>query len=170
MTQLYNAEARGGVALWNDQERTAEEMADWRRARDAAGHGVLVARGVGVVWGGAFLGYGALGPFRPHDGYAATTEHSIYVAPAARRRGVGRALLRALEAEARRAGRRVMVGGLEAENAASLALHFSEGFVETARMPDVGRKFGRWLTLVLLQKILDAAPPRTANAPERQTE
>ncbi len=81
-------------------------------------------------------------------------EHSVYVAEAAQRRGIASALLAALEAEARRTEMHVMLGGVAADNEASLALHRKHGFVETARMPEVGRKFGRWLDLVFMQKVL----------------
>lgn len=140
----YNREIREGVALWNTAERSLAEMAEWAAARRT-----LVAR-----IDGDFAGFGGFGPFRPHDGYAATVEHSLYVEPWARRRGVGAALLAALEAAARDAGKRVMIGGLEAENHASHALHTAAGFVEAARLPEVGRKFDRWLTLVLMHKRL----------------
>jgi phosphinothricin acetyltransferase len=113
---------------------------------------VLVA-----VEGGAgdkVLGYASYGPFRAFDGYRQTVEHSVYVAEGARRRGVAFALLLALEERARAGGMHVMIGGVAADNASSLALHRKLGFVETGRMPEVGQKFGRWLDLVFMQKLL----------------
>lgn len=151
ITALFNHEIRTGVALWNTRERTEAEMTDWISARRVAGGVVVSARDVDGRW----LGYGGYGQFRPHDGYANSVEHSLYVAEPARGRGVGRALLRDLERRARAGGKHVMIGGADASNAASIALHLGAGFIETARMPDVGRKFDRWLTLVLMQKILD---------------
>ena len=100
------------------------------------------------------LGYGSYGPFRAFDGYRLTVEHSIYVAESARRHGIGSALLQGLERDARRAGMHVMLGGIAADNEPSLRLHARHGFVETARMPEVGQKFGRWLDLVFMQKVL----------------
>ena len=82
-------------------------------------------------------------------------EHSIYVATPAQRRGIGSVLLTRLIAEARRANMHAMVGGIAADNVASIALHARFGFIERARMPQVGFKFGRWLDLVLMQKLLD---------------
>lgn len=146
---LFNHEIRTGVALWNTAERTDAEMAAWRAERLAAGCPVLAARAEGRL-----VGYGSFGAFRPHDGYLHTVEHSLYVAPEAQGRGVGRALLAALTAEARAQRRHVMIGGAASENLASIALHEAFGFVEVARMPEVGRKFDRWLTLVLMQKTL----------------
>ena len=68
--------------------------------------------------------------------------------------GLGLMLLDGLVQEARRLGKHVMLGGIDATNAASLALHRKAGFVETARMPQVGRKFDRWLDLVFMQRML----------------
>jgi phosphinothricin acetyltransferase len=147
--RLINQAIAETTAVWHLQPETAETRRAWFEARRAAGLPVLVAR-----QDGALLGFASYGPFRPFAGFDATVEHSVYVDPAAQRRGVGAALLSALEGRARDQGRHVMVGAVEAANAGSLALHHRAGFTETGRMPQVGRKFGRWLDLVLLQKIL----------------
>ena len=135
------------TAIWNDTVVDLESRRQWWHARTDAGFPVLVAveGGVGVD---SVLGYASYGPFRAFDGYRQTVEHSVYVAEAARRRGVARALLQALEARARAAGMHVMLGGIAGDNAASLRLHEALGFVETARMPEIGQKFGRFLDLV----------------------
>ncbi|MEL6979338.1 MAG: N-acetyltransferase family protein [Pseudomonadota bacterium] len=148
---IQNHEIATGVALWNETLSTLEDVRAWRADRLALGYPMLAA-----LRGEAVVGYGALGPFRPHQAYAATVEHSVYVAEEEKRHGVGRALLRALIAEARAQGRHAIVGGIEAGNEPSLALHRAEGFEETARMPEVGYKFGRRLTLVFMQKLLRA--------------
>lgn len=152
ITALYNAEIDDGVALWNTRRRTVEEMARWAAERAAGGYAVLSGR-----LDGRWAGFGATGPFRPHDGYAGVVEHSLYVAAAARRRGLGRALLAALIARAEAAGAHAMIGGLEAANHGSRRLHADAGFVEVGRLPDIGRKFQRPLTLVLMQKTLAGA-------------
>lgn len=146
---IYNHAVASSTAIWNDVLVDLENRRQWWRARADAGFPVLVA-----VEGDAVLGYASYGPFRAFDGYRQTVEHSVYVAEDARRRGAGSALLRALETEARRAGMHVLLGGIAADNAPSLALHEKLGFVETARMPQVGQKFGRWLDLVFMQKVL----------------
>lgn len=119
--------------------------------RQARGYPFLVA-----VEGEALLGYASFGPFRPHDGYLRTVEHSIYVAEAHRRRGAAGRLMPALIDRARTADKHVMVGGLDAANAASVALHRRFGFEAVGTMPQVGFKFGRYLDLLWMQKILDA--------------
>jgi L-amino acid N-acyltransferase len=118
-------------------------------ARLTAGYPVLVADD-----GGALAGYASFGDFRAFPGYRRTVELSVYVAAPFRRRGVARALMQALEDPARALGKHVMLGGIGADNAASLALHASLGYVEVARMPEVGLKFGAWQTLVFMQKVI----------------
>jgi phosphinothricin acetyltransferase len=81
-------------------------------------------------------------------------EHSVYVRPSSQGKGIGRSLLVAIIEAARANGVHALIGGLSADNLVSLALHRSLGFVEVGRLPEVGRKFDRWLDLVLLQLIL----------------
>ncbi len=137
------------VAAWREAPMTEEEMATWFEGRERD-YAVLVARGAD----GAVLGYASYGAFRAYSGYRHTVEHSVYVRKDVRGQGIGTALLSRLVERARGQGLHVMVGGLEAGNEASLRLHVAQGFVETARMPEVGRKFERWLTLVFVQKLL----------------
>jgi phosphinothricin acetyltransferase len=103
---------------------------------------------------GEVAAYATFGDFRSFAGYRNTVEHSVYVDKRFRRRGIARAMLKTLEAEARLRAKHVMLGGISADNEASLKLHAELGFVEVARMPEVGRKFDRWLDLVFMQKIL----------------
>jgi len=139
------------TANWNIRPTTLEARRAWFADRRAAGFPVLVAEEGGIV-----RGFASYGPFRAFDGYALTVEHGLYVAPEAQRRGHGSGLLGGLIARAEAAGLHVMVAGIEAGNAASLALHERFGFVRVGLMPEVGRKFDRWLDLVLMQRILGA--------------
>ena len=148
---IYNHAVEHTTAIWNETVVDLENRRQWWRGRVEGGFPVLVA----ADEAGAVLGYASYGPFRAFDGYRLTAEHSVYVAEWALRRGVATALLRALETDARERGMHVLLGGIAAENAPSLFLHRRLGFVETARMPEVGRKFGRWLDLVFMQKVLD---------------
>jgi L-amino acid N-acyltransferase len=79
------------------------------------------------------------------------------VHPGARRAGIGRALLASLVEDATHAGKHVMIGGIEAGNSASIALHERAGFTRSSLLLQVGRKFDRWLDLLFMQKRLD--PP-----------
>ena len=148
---IYNHAVAQTTAIWNETLVDLDNRRQWWRGRVETGFPVLVA----ADEAGEVLGYASYGPFRPFDGYRGTVEHSVYVAEAARRRGVARALLGALEEHARAAGLHVMLGGIAAENGPSLFLHRQLGFTETGRLPQVGQKFGRWLDLVFMQKVLD---------------
>jgi L-amino acid N-acyltransferase YncA len=139
------------TAVWYDDVRTPREMEAWFELKQMQGFPVLVAR----LEGGAVAGYASYGPFRAFSGYRHTMEISVYVAAEARRSGAGRRLLAALIERARASGVHVLVGGIDADNEASIGLHTALGFQEVGRMPQIGHKFARWLTLVLMQKVLD---------------
>jgi len=146
---ILNHSILNTTAAWYDDPCTEEWIAAWFELRRMKGWPVLVARREGQV-----VGYATYGEFRSRTGYRDTMEHSVYVNDAFHRAGIGRLLLTALIERARANGVHVLVGGIAAENAASIALHAALGFEEVARMPEVGQKFGRWLTLVFMQKIL----------------
>jgi len=140
------------TASWQTEPLTLDMRAQWLAERQAAGLPVLVAEVEGRV-----AGFGSYGSFRAYEGYALTVEHSIYIDGRFRRQGLGRLLLAALIEHAAEAGMHVMVGVISAENEVSITLHERFGFETVGKMPEVGRKFGRWLDLVLMQKTL---PPR----------
>jgi L-amino acid N-acyltransferase YncA len=149
--EITNQAIAQTTAIWSFEPETPEARRAWFAQRRARDFPVLVAAdGTGGV-----LGYGSFGEFRPRDGYRNTVEHSVYVDAAQRRRGLGRALLEALIERAQGLSLHAMVGGIEAGNEASIRLHRQLGFVETGRLPQVGHKFGRWLDLVFMQRMLD---------------
>lgn len=153
---IFNFAVRDTTAVFSHIETDIAARAEWVAARRAKGFPVLVAED-----GGRVAGFAAYDQFRSFPGYRCSVEHSVYVDPAAQRRGVGRALMQALIADARDRGMHVMIGGIDADNAGSIALHRSLGFEETGRLPEVGMKFGRWLDLVFMQLALNpgARPP-----------
>ena len=138
-------------ALWITTPFTPEQRHQWFEDRVAQGYPVLVA----VDPDGVVAGYGSYGSFRSYEGYARTVEHSVYVAPDYQRRGIGRLLLRALIGHAKAAGFHVMVAGITAGNAASVAMHCELGFQDCGTLPQVGRKRGRWLDLLFMTLRLD---------------
>ncbi|WP_406565466.1 GNAT family N-acetyltransferase [Kangsaoukella pontilimi] len=100
------------------------------------------------------IGYATYGQFRNGPGYARTMEHTILMAPDAKGKGAGRALMATLERHARDAGAGSLWAGVSGENPEGLAFHKAIGFEEVAVLEKVGFKFGRWLDLTLLRKWL----------------
>lgn len=152
---IYNDAVVNTTAIWNEVTVDGANRVAWMGDRRRLGYPVLVA-----VDGndGAVIGYASFGDWRAFDGYRHTVEHSVYVRSDRRGGGIGRALLLVLVDRARALGKHVMVGAIEAGNAASIALHENVGFQRTGLMPQVGMKFGRWLDLAFLQLILDERP------------
>ncbi|MFJ4221537.1 GNAT family N-acetyltransferase [Curtobacterium luteum] len=134
------------TAIWQDEPHPRGYFDAWLADRQAAGLPVLVAEVDGAV-----AGYVTYSAFRPHDGYRHTVEHSVYVVPAFRGRGIARTLMAALVDHARAAGVHVMMAGICSSNTGSIALHERLGFVTVGVLPEVGRKFDRWLDLTLMR-------------------
>jgi len=149
IASIFNFEVEHSAPIWVETSVSVEDRHRWIVARQSDGFPVLVAESNGLV-----LGFGSFGPFRPYEGFRQTVEHLIYVSAAARGKGIGRALLAALIELARGQHKKVIVGAIDSENEASLLLHRSMGFVETGRMPQIGEKWGKRRTMVLLQKEL----------------
>src|SRR4051794_8730829 len=160
---IYAHAVRHGTASFELDPPPEAEMARRRSALIEGGYPYLVAEAEGAI-----LGYAYAGPYRPRAAYRSTVEDSIYIAPAAQGRGVGRALLAALirECEARDFRLMVAVIGDEA-SAGSIALHRSAGFEHVGTLPGIGYKHGRWLASVLMQRVLG---PGTSTPPTRSIE
>lgn len=147
---IYNREIEHTTALYEYEPRSAETMAAWWAAKQAADLPVL---GIEAE-PGVLAGFASWGPFRPFPAYLHTVEHSVYVDHRFRGRGVGRSLLAALIDEARRRDLHAMVGVIDATNAASIALHRRLGFTHGGTLREVGFKFGRWLDVEYWQLLL----------------
>ena len=114
---------------------------------------------------GKVVGFAYAAPFRPRSAYRHMVEDSIYVAPEALQRGVGRVLLTELVERCQALGYRQMVAVIgDSGNEASIALHAALGFAKAGQMTAAGFKLGRWVDVVLMQRALgegDTTPPRT---------
>lgn len=129
--------------------------------QDANFWGAKIADIIGQGWpflvveaGGAVAGYAYATQFRDRPAYAETCENSIYIAPLHAGHGLGSALMEALLPAAARSGFRQMIAVVGGAEPASIALHEKFGFVIAGRMRNVGRKFGRLLDTVYLQRAL----------------
>jgi L-amino acid N-acyltransferase len=151
--RIYNALIPTTTGAWTEELQTLEQRHAWFRQQTRAGHPVLVAVDSQVVIG--FTSYGSFRGAGKWPGYRHTVEHTVHVAEPHWGRGIGRSLMETLIERARSADVHVMVGGVDSANTESIRFHERLGFREVARMPETGRKFDRWLDLVLMQRILD---------------
>jgi len=157
---IFNDAILNTTVLYEYEPRSEQVMADWLAAKAAAGLPVL-----GIEASpGMLAGFATWGPFRPFAAYRYSVEHSVYVAAAHRRRGVGRTLLEPLIAAAVGRDLHALVGGIDASNAASIALHARLGFTRCGIIREAGYKFGRWLDLEFHQMLLPT-PARPLEGP-----
>jgi L-amino acid N-acyltransferase len=139
------------TALYDYQPRTLESMRTWFDIKGRSRFPVLGA----VDDAGTLLGFASYGSFRPHPAYKYSVEHSIYVHRDHRGQGIGRELLLRLLDRAAEQQYHVVIGCIDRENTASVALHEKLGFEPAGIIRHAGFKFGRWLDLAFYQRILE---------------
>lgn len=150
ITGIYDHAVRFGTATFELEPPDAAEM---RRRYDGLCEGGFPYLTAAID--GHVVGYAYAGPYRPRPAYRFTLEDSVYLDPAAHRRGIGTALLTELVAQSTARGYRQMIAVIgDTANAASVALHARAGFAVIGTHPDVGFKFGRWLDTVMMQRAL----------------
>jgi L-amino acid N-acyltransferase YncA len=149
IASLLNAHLATTTIEWTDIPQSADSILEWLDEHET----VLVADERGEV-----VGVAAFGWFRDvvkRPGYRFTVENTVHVREDRWGSGVSRDLMRALVDRARESGKHTMVAAIDGTNEASIRFHKRLGFVEVARIPEIGAKFDRWLDLVLLQLRLD---------------
>ncbi len=146
---IWNPVITGTTVTFNNIKKSPTDVIAMIKDRHAARQAFLVAR-----QGDTLLGFATYGPFRSGSGYTNTAEHTVILAKHATGNGVGRALLTALESHAKANNVHSMIASVAAENTAAVAFHKALGFEQVAYIPEAGRKFGRWLDVVFLQKFL----------------
>lgn len=149
---------------WTDRLHTHAERLVWLHEHRRNGDAVMVADAGGKVEG--FATYGDFRDAGKWPGYRFTVEHTVHVRERSWGKGIGRLLMTALTERAVAAGKHVMVAGIDAENNASIDFHARLGFAEVARLPAIGWKLNRWLTLVLMQRRLVEFTMPPAELPE----
>jgi phosphinothricin acetyltransferase len=145
---IYNREVTASTVTFDMVPRTLDEQVQWIDEH-AGGHPAVVAEADGTV-----VGFGSLSPYRPRPAYATTVENSVYVDPEHQGRGVGRAILTELVRLAADHGFHSVVARIVGGHEASIALHAACGFTTVGVEREVGRKFGRWLDVVVMQRML----------------
>jgi phosphinothricin acetyltransferase len=156
IVQIFNQLLATTTIEWTDEVHTVSGRHQWLHEHRERGDPVVVAVDDDGD-DGDVVGVAAYGDFRDvtkWPGYRFTVEHSVHVRQDRWGRGIGRSLMDALVERARLAGKHVIVGAIDADNVASIEFHRRIGFVEVARMPEVGFKHDRWLGLVFVQRVL----------------
>ena len=147
---IFNDAVLNTTAIWMDSTVDLANRETWFAARAQQGYPILVV----LDDSSEVVGYASFGDWRPFDGFCNTVEHSVYVRADQRGKGLGPLLMQALIGRAKACGKHVLVAAIESGNAASIRLHERLGFSITGQMPQVGRKFGRWLDLTFMQLIV----------------
>jgi phosphinothricin acetyltransferase len=146
---IYNDVVANTTATFEESLRPVSEFAQAFHEKQKTGIPWIV-----VEKGGEIVGYGTYGAFRRVSGYRTTVEHSLHVRSDCRGQGIGSLILKELIQAAKAQGLHAMVAAVDSSNAASRVLHEKFGFVKVGEMPEIARKFDRWLGLTLLQLIL----------------
>jgi phosphinothricin acetyltransferase len=145
---IYNLEVIESTVTFDLVPRSAEQQAEWLSARSGA-HAVVVAEDAGEV-----VGFGSLSPYRNRPAYSTSVEDSVYVRRDRQGQGIGKALLEELLRLATAHGFHAVVARIVGGHEASVALHRAAGFEIVGTEREIGRKFGRWLDVILMQVLL----------------
>jgi L-amino acid N-acyltransferase len=146
---IYNREVSGSTVTFDLVPRSLEDQRLWLDAH-AGAHPAVVA----VDADGAVAGFGSLSPYRSRPAYSTTVEDSVYVHHDHRGKGVGRLVLAELVRLAEVHGFHAVMARIVGGHEASIALHTGCGFDLVGVEREVGRKFGKWLDVALMQKLL----------------
>jgi L-amino acid N-acyltransferase len=147
---IFNDAILTSTALYDYKARTIESMAPWFATKTLNNFPVIGLESDS----GELMGFASYGTFRAFPAFKYTVEHSIYIHKNFRGKGLGALLLERLIAEAAGHNVHVMVGGIDAGNATSIALHEKFGFSHSGTIKEAGFKFGRWLDLAFYQRNL----------------
>ena len=146
---IYNVEVLESTVTFDLVPRSLADQITWIDEH-SGGHPAIVA----VDDEDSVAGFASLTPYRPRPAYATTVEDSVYVARDRRGAGLGRLLLGDLVERALDHGFHAVIARIVGGHEASIALHRACGFTEIGVEREVGRKFGKWLDVVLMQKML----------------
>ena len=150
---IYNHYVEHTVATFDTQPMSDAAATRWYRSHQKTLHPLLVAE-----VGNDIVGYGSLSRWSTKDAYGRTSEVSVFVSAEHHRKGAGSALLDGLLGVAREVGHRCLIARIEADNRPSINLFRSRGFTTVGVMHDAGFKFGRWLNVKLMERLVDHTP------------
>lgn len=147
---IYNREVLESTVTFDLVPRSTEDQLAWMDQHSGAWPAV-----VAVDPGGVVRGFGSLSPYRSRPAYRTTVEDSVYVDESARGQGVGKGLLEELVRLAGSHGFHAVIARIVGGHDASISLHKACGFEVIGVEREVGRKFGKWLDVVLMQRLID---------------
>ena len=163
ITGIYAHQVLHGTGTFETEPPTAADMAVRRADVLAKNLPYLI-----VEEGGEIVGFAYCNWFKPRPAYRFSAEDSIYMAPDVYRRGLGRALLVELAAQAERAGVRKLIAVIgDSANLGSVGVHRAAGFEPVGVLRSCGWKFGQWRDVVLMDKVLgagDTSSPESSSA------
>ncbi len=151
---IYNDAVLTTTASYDYEPRSLEHRLEWFDAHQRDQYAVLVAEQIAADGTRVVVGWAALNRYHDRMGYRFTAENSVYVAADARGQGVGKALLGPLVAAAEARGLHAILAVIDAENDASIRLHARFGFERVGLFRQVGFKFGRWLDVAYMERLL----------------
>nr|WP_296748386.1 GNAT family N-acetyltransferase [Thioalkalivibrio sp.] len=146
---IWNPQIRDSAFTFDHRVYSVDDIAAMIVERQAAGHVWVVVEHERHI-----SGFASFAPFRQGDGYGRTMEHTIFLDPEAGGDGLGELLMQAVEHEARARGVHSLIACVTGENSVALKFHRNLGFATVGTIPQAGWKFGRWIDLVILQKML----------------
>jgi phosphinothricin acetyltransferase len=149
---IYNHYVRTSTATFDTQEKSAEDRVAWLAEHDAS-HPVLVAENDGRI-----VAWGSLSRWGTRCAYEHSVEISVYVHPESTQAGVGPSVAEALIEIGRACGHHALISQTVSENEPSLKMTRRLGFAEVGTLRQVGRKFDRWLDVVLMELLLPEDP------------
>lgn len=147
---ILNHAILNSTALYEYKPRTMENMQTWFALKQTNAFPVIGA----IDDDGTLMGFASYGTFRAFPAFKYTVEHSVYIHHEHRGKKLGKTLMKALIDKANSQGVHVLVGGIDASNEASIALHKQLGFTHSGTITQAGFKFGRWLDLAFYQLTL----------------
>ena len=154
IAEIYNAEVLGSTATFDLVPRSAKDQRVWLLERSGA-LAVLVAETDGAPAGSASIaGYASLSKFRDRPAYSTTVESSVYIGEQHRRQGLAKQLMEELLITAKSHGFHAVIARISDSQGGSLRLHQQLGFELVGVEREVGRKFGRWLDVSVMQVLL----------------
>jgi L-amino acid N-acyltransferase YncA len=156
--EIYNDAILNTTAIYNYLPYSSKDIKQWFAEKKIANHPVFVA-----MVNNSVAGFTSYGHFRVRPAYKYSVEHSVYVHPDFRQRGIAKKLLTKIIEVAKENNVHALVAGIDADNKVSIALHEQFNFVIVGNIKEVGYKFNKWLDLTFMELLLDVPKNPTEN-------